>query len=163
MLAVSEQEFQTAQKFDISNSRGRNKGDRNLTTPEQTIIGTMANFDTAKNVSKELGVSPSHTHQLKHGRTGHKSPKQILKDSINTNKSKIHDAAVDKLLITLGLITKEEIESAHIKDKAVIASHLSRIIEKADPDLSKGKGSELTIKLMAPPSAEEEQYESITV
>lgn len=117
---------------------GRNEGDKNLHPVLRSIISAAAQVDTAKNTAENFGISQSHAHNLKHGRT---TPNGEVNPAILDGKKNILDEvktqASDILLKVLGLIPQkldEEKGKMKITQITQVAKDMASIVEKATPN-----------------------------
>lgn len=142
---------------------GRNEGDKNLHPVLRSIISAAAQLDTAKNVSNNFNISPSHAHNLKHGRT---IPNGPINPEILNGKRKVldnvRDKAIDILNESLGLIP-EKIKDSKLKVTQVsqVAKDMAHIIDKTTPNKERDLGPKVII--ITAPIRQIETYETIEV
>ena len=109
---------------------GRRPGDNNIPPKVRELAGTLAHFDTAKNVGESLGISPIQVHHLKHGNAGNKNPKPELKEAIEKRLGKVQDAALTKLLSTVEGINEDKVRKLKPRIQSSIAKDLASVVER---------------------------------
>jgi len=138
---------------------GRREIRENLeyTTAERSLAAALSRIDTIENVSKVTGAS---VRQISNWRDGKASwngkPHPELMQETNKKLGKIRDVAMDKLLITLGIIKDEKLEELGQKDLSIVAGNLARVVEKTLPREENASGA--NVILYAPTQMNVEEY-----
>lgn len=140
---------------------GRNVGDKNVPSFIRELAGAAAHVDTSKNVAAAFDVSQSQVNQYKIGNTSPKHHDPALKSAVDSQVTKARDLALDKLMLSLGLLTPDKLEKVNARDASTIAANMARIVEKTTPQQSQGPN--LQIIFYAPNVKQEKDYEVITV
>jgi hypothetical protein len=118
---------------------GRRSGSKNIPIELQTLIGTVAKFDTVKETAEAFGISVHHAQELKHGMTSYyttaeKAGKdEELVKRIDANVMGIRDQALVKTLEFIGLLDKNKVKDEKPTDIARIARDMATIAEKVGP------------------------------
>lgn len=141
------------------------EGVQNLSPFMREIIAAAATMDTAANVSRSLGVSKAHAHNLKHGyvdRSKGKDPELVAKTRKTLDA--VHDKAADLVMDCLGLVTPDKLRSMDKpKDIVAVAKDLASIAEKSAPPEQKNQGNTLQIQIYAPGQMKLEDFDVIDV
>ncbi len=94
----------------------------------RTIIGSLASQgESVKNITQEFGVT---TQQVMSARETKVPTIAVPRQEIN---DRVRELALDKLMQCLGLMTPEKMENADLKTLAIVASNMSRVVEKVSP------------------------------
>lgn len=141
---------------------GRHKGKNNLPEFMHVLIGASANVTSAKETAEVYDVSPIHAHELKHGKTSPVHYHPELKEKINSVTDKCRDEALDKLMISMGLITKKSMDGIKVKEAAFIAEKMASIASKLSGD-GKGGRTNINVLIQAPRIKDEAEFEVIEV
>lgn len=151
----------------IEHGGGRSNGQKNLTENERAIIGASARAFGIKNTAEAFGVSVSHTNSLAHGKVyrdgGREANKSHadLKNQIEDRLSDVKDVALEKLMLSLGLIDEEKLAESSAKDLSGIAANLSKVVENSSGG---GKNNtQVNLVVYAPESRKVADYEVIEV
>jgi len=108
--------------------------DREFTTAERALGAALGKVDTEANVARVLGASVPTIAKWKTGKTTHGGQvRPELVDKTKQQLGKIRDVAMEKLLITLGLIDDDKLETLGAKDLSIVASNVSKVVERALP------------------------------
>lgn len=140
---------------------GRNIGDKNVPAFIRELAGAAAHVDTAKNVAAAFDISQSQVNQYKVGNTSPQHHSPDLKAKVDKQVSKARDLALDKLMLSLGLLTQDKLEKVNARDASTIAANMARIVEKTTPVVP--QNNNLQIVFYAPNLKQEKDYEVITV
>lgn len=141
---------------------GRNEGDNNLTPILRSIISAAGHMDTAKNVAANFGISESHAHVLKHGKTS--STSEVKEEIVLTRNElldKTRDRAVTLLMESLNLITPEKLDKAKVREISSVAKDMASIIEKTTPVNDAPRGPQILI--LTVPQKEAKDYKIVEV
>lgn len=90
-------------------------------------------------------------------RTATKSPKL---PEVTSTVEKVREIALDKVMTALNLMTEDKFENASLKDLSMVASNVSKIIEKTSP---KESGPTVQLLVYAPQQREENFYKVLDV
>lgn len=104
--------------------------------------------ESAKSVAHGLGMSVS---QVRDARALPEARVGI---------ERVRDLALDKLMLTLGLMTEDKFLNSNLKDLSIVAANMSRIIEKTSP---REGGATLQLIVYTPELKRESQYKVIDV
>lgn len=137
------------------NSVGRQSYGQEL----QVKAAAEAHFKSAKVVSAETGISVRQVECLKSGSTDGRSQNQALIDLTRQRLDAARDTALDKLMLTLGLISLDKLEKSDGKDLSTIAANMSKIALNATPEMR--QGSNVNILVYAPRQKDIEDFEII--
>lgn len=115
---------------------GRTEGRKNLPSFLKEVIGVEAHLTTAAQVAESFDVSLSTVENCKHSRAGQDREKyknEELKRAIDRNLGEIRDTAMQKLMMSLNLITEDKVNKASVRDISVISANLSKVVTHALP------------------------------
>lgn len=119
--------------------------------------GLVIQGEQGKDVAKVFNTTPQTVSNYNNGRNLSEDGQKRIEE----RKGKARDAALDALVDTLGLIKEDDIKKVSVKDRSIIASNLSKVVEKMD---SRGNVSNHnTLVIYAPQQKSEASYESITI
>ena len=123
----------------LPDGRREIRSDIEYTTAERSLGAALSQIDTAENVSKMTGASISSIRNWKRGVTDATNGIENAvrrPELVNATKQKlneIRDVAMEKLLMTLGVIKDTDVNLLGAKDASIVASNLSRVVEKTMP------------------------------
>lgn len=140
---------------------GRNLGDRNVPPFIRELAGAAAHTEPAKEVAKAFDISQSSVNQYKIGNTSPKHHDPDLKAKVDQRVSKVRDLALDKLMLSLGLLTTDRLEKVNARDASTIAANMAKVVEKTTPQQVNNQN--LQIVFYAPNVRQEKDYEVITL
>lgn len=144
------------------NRSGRLKGIPDFDPMTNEIAGTLAHFDTQKNVARAFGMTQANVGLLENGRERKRDPE--LNDRIERNLGIVRDKALDRLLSSIDLITEDKLESIGAKDLSTVASNLSRVVEKTLPKREESRvNSQLIVYAPTILNSGEDKYSVIDV
>ena len=109
-------------------------------------------------IAKDYGINKETVNQLKNGSdfTG-----RGIEDIVNDSLAKLKDVAMEKLMLSLGLMTDEKLSSTNAIGLSNIARNLSNVVERTTPvDANKGV-TQLIVYCPAP--RREDLYEVVDV
>ena len=124
MAILTESELEIRLNHYSNAAKGRNEGCKPLPPALREVVGFAAHFETAKEVAKAFGVSPSTAHESKDGR-GNVEVHNKIKERLG----KVRDEALEKMLLSLGVITPDKIKGLKVESALKVAEGMARIIE----------------------------------
>lgn len=142
---------------------GRKEGDVNLHPVVRSVIAVSAEFDTAKNVAEEFGVSPAAVHNYKHGK--HTGTGNIEEDLVKAKKETVdnlYGKAASILMKTLNILDEEGVlkKDTKVTTLSSIAKDMSVIIKNTG-EKEENKDTKVIIITAAP--KEMKSYDVIEV
>lgn len=164
-------------KDHINNKTGR-PGSKNLTEEQRVSIGFISAIAGDEAAAEIFNVAEGTAHRLRSASvsrnpnsTGVQSTKDMnLQNKINERLSEAkltaQERAAEKLLETLGLITKDDLANAKIKDKASIAKDMSQVMKNLNSsNSSDGDKNSRPVKIVMhqPKPSKEEHFETIEI
>jgi len=123
----------------------------------QELIGISANIDGPSVAAREFGVSVQTATKYRDNKTN-----EELRDKIESQLTDIRDTAMEKLMLSLGVITPESMNGIKPKIASDIAANMSRVVEKTLPK-DRGAINAPTIIFYAPRQRAESDFEVIEV
>lgn len=121
---------------------------------------------SAKELTKEFGVSPSSVSAYKHDATStttYNKPNESLKKANDSVRGEIQGKTFRKLLAAIDAMTEEKISGASLKVQSSVAKDLSSIIKNTSVEESYKNGPNQQIVVFAPRIREEDSYEIIDI
>jgi hypothetical protein len=114
--------------------------------------------ETQQEIAKRFGVSEVLVKKLNNS-----SPDvgKVDEAAVAAALAAARDKALDRLMVSLGLLTEEKIEVLDGKDVAKVAEHMARIVEKTMPDSN--RGGNMNVVIYAPEQKTEKHYKSVEV
>ena len=108
-------------------SRGRNKVALSEEVRTEIAIRARAG-ETQTELAEEFSLVPSTIHCIEKGKT-----KGIDEKKVDADLDIVKDKALDRLMVSLGLLTDDKLSGCSAKDLSVIASNMGRVVEKIQP------------------------------
>ena len=147
---------------------GRTPGAVNRTTEEREAIGTLGQMNTLQDTADMTGASVSQVHAYRNGynTTGRRNHDKELEAGVKKNVGKIRDAAIDRMLSSMNLITDEKLkEVKKATDLATIAATLGKVAQLGIPKQESSGQSDNRVQIVvyAPAIKDEERYETVDV
>lgn len=147
------------------------RGTNNVAVPEslQKIIGETSEIEGRKEalaLAAQFNISPSSVSAYANGAASTKSydkPKTNLLNHINQAKERISKKARTRLHYALNSITEEKVNSAKLKDIALVARSMSAIIKDMEPEKINeiDESNRPTFVVFAPQLRDERHYEVV--
>jgi predicted transcriptional regulator len=78
-------------------------------------------------IAKLFGISDSSVSNFANGMDNNRTPVPVLQDGIQSEREKIERSALEKTMMTLGLIEAEDVLMLGAKDKSIVAQNLSKV------------------------------------
>lgn len=78
-------------------------------------------------IAKLFGISDSSVSNFANGLDNNRTPDPRLQDGIQSEREKIERSALEKTMMTLGLIEAEDVLMLGAKDKSIVAQNLSKV------------------------------------
>jgi len=128
-------------------------GDKRVPAFIREIAAVDAQFAPAREVAAQFNISPSTVAVAKHD--------PALKANVDAALEKVKGKAIEKLMLSLGLLSEQKIQVSSAKDISAIAVNMSKIAVDAQP--AKDGGNAVQIMIYAPPMKNENDYDTITV
>jgi hypothetical protein len=124
-------------------------------TKLRTIIGALAlQGEPIAQIAKDFKVTPQ---QIKSARDSKVPAVSEPRDRII---ERVRDIALDKLMMSMNLLTEDRLQGANVKDIASVAGQMSRVIEKLSP---REATNNTQLVIYAPQIRAESQFRSIDV
>jgi len=148
-------------------SPGRNKGDVNVPTSLQTIIGDSAIIGgraEAVALANAFGISPSSVSAYSNGAASTASyhePKTDIVKVLKNTRQRIGNRARAKVLAAMREITPDKLKMTKARDLAGIAKDLSTVALNNDSSGLGGVGNKPSIVIFAPQLADESRFEVV--
>jgi hypothetical protein len=147
---------------------GRTPGSFNRNPLEREAIGTLGHLHGITQASKETGASPSQVHSYMGGynTTGRRAHDLSLESAVKKNVGKIRDAAIERMLSSMNMITDEKLgQIKKAETLANIAATLGKVAQLGMPKESNSgnNGNQVQIVVYAPAIKGEERYETVDV
>lgn len=128
-------------------SPGRNLGGQNTPVEVKALVGTLANLEsdtngqptTNKELAIQFGMHPNEVSAAKHGKIGSREDEE-LKKKIEDNLGVVRDRAMDKLLLSMGMIDSDKLSKCKAPDLARVASSMASVVEKVTPKAKEADG-----------------------
>jgi hypothetical protein len=147
---------------------GRTPGAVNRTTDEREAIGTLGHIHGIPETAAVTGASPSQVHSYMNGynssqRRNHNAE---LEAGVKKNVGRIRDAAIDRMLSSMNLITDDKLKDVKkATDLATIAATLGKVAQLGIPrnDPTPSNDNRVQIVVYAPAIKDEERYETVDV
>ncbi len=135
---------------------------RSKEVPEfmRALAGTLGHTSKAKEVAEATGIEAATIYQYKAGIIGGKVDPD-LKASVEAGLNKVQEIALEKLMLSLGLITDDKLNKCKASELSGVASDMARVIEKVRPAIQVGEGAQIII--YAPKSKTEDKYKILDV
>lgn len=147
---------------------GRTPGAVNRTDSQRAAIGELAHLVGEQNAADLTGASQSQVNSYKRGfnSSGKRHHNPALDNEIQDSLGKVRDAAIDRMLASMGLITDDKLKSvSKATDLATIAGTLSKVAQIGIPKESRdaNSGPNVQVVVYAPAIKEEKTYEMVEV
>jgi len=162
----SESQYRDNVSEESPDGRREMRKDLEYTTAERSLGAALSRIDTAENVSKVIGASVSQIGNWKNGITSRvmayedRKIRPELVDNTRKKLNEIRDVAMDKLLMTLGVIKDVDVNLLGAKDASIVAGNLSKVVEKTLPK-NEETSSRPQVVMYAPVQQNIEQYNVI--
>src|SRR6478735_8446317 len=119
---------------------GRTPGSFNRNPLEREAIGTLGHMHGITQAAKETGASPSQVHSYMGGynTTGRRAHDASLENAVKKNVGKIRDAAIERMLSSMNMITDEKL--GQIKKAETLANIAATLGKVAQIGLPKDSG-----------------------
>ena len=78
-------------------------------------------------IARLFGISDSSVSNFANGMDNNRAPDKELQNNIQSEREKIERSALEKTMMTLGLIEAEDVLMLGAKDKSIVASNLSKV------------------------------------
>ncbi len=122
----------------------------------RSVIGSLASQgESVKQIAKDFNVTPNQVISAKN------SPKPEIKDAIRDSMSRVKELALDKLMLSLNLMTPDKFDAADLKTLSIVSSNMSRVIDKLTPRDANSSNTQLIV--YAPQMKDESKYKVIDV
>lgn len=118
----------------------------------RTIAGILAHQAPAPQVARELGLTKNQVISAKHS--------SVIAPAVKAGVDRVRELALDKLMLSLGLMTEEKLDNASLKDLSIVAANMSRVVEKTSP---KESSENIKLVIYAPTLRSEKSYGEIEV
>lgn len=137
-------------------TNGRPPGTK--TTPQslRIIAGVLAKTEGVTAVAAELEIGPKVVSNAKNGKGSDE-----VASGVEAGVQRIRDAALDKLMLSLGIIDETTLSNCGAKDASIVARNLAGVVERLSPREQAGTNVQLVI--YAPQQKREGHYEVLDV
>jgi hypothetical protein len=147
---------------------GRTPGAMNRSTEDREAIGTLGHIHGIPETSAITGASGSQVHSYMNGynTTGRRGANAELEAGVKKNVGKIRDAAIDRMLSSMNLITDDKLkEVKKATDLATIAATLGKVAQLGIPKQESSGQSDNRVQIVvyAPAIKDENRYETVDV
>lgn len=135
---------------------GSHKDRVDLTVEERTLAVAMnrAGLATTRELGPIFGVSQM---AISNGNTGKAKVDEERLALLDRQMGVVRDAALDRLMDSLGLLSKEKMESCKPKELSDIAANMGKVIEKTLPKAQRD-GAQMNVIVYAPEQKTEKAY-----
>jgi hypothetical protein len=139
----------------------RKPGERGKNVPKfiknTAAILNRTKSETQTKIGKEFGIAQVSASNYKNGKNG------VEEDKIEEKVKSIRDAAIEKLMYSMGCITPEKMDKAPLGDLSQVAARMSQIIERTLPKDIDNPGRNIQLVIHAPSTKAEKNYNVIDV
>jgi predicted transcriptional regulator len=150
-------------------TKGRKEGDVNVPDSLRKVIGETSEIEGRKSAvdfAHLLGVSPSSVSAYANSATSTSSynrKSESLDNHMQGRKSKIANTALARLNRSLGILTKEKINTASAREVAAIAKDMAAIVKQMEPENTDNPAAKNQPQFVvyAPTFRDERSYETI--
>ena len=156
-----------------------NSNEQTLVVEEKVSIGRGANGaidDSVKQacailsahdvpqteIAKLFGISDSSVSNFANGKDNNRVPDKALQTSIQSERETIERSALEKTMMTLGLIEAEDILMLGAKDKSIVAQNLSKVAANMK-DKTVTNDNRIQMVIHAPAVRQDHHYQEIEV
>ena len=147
-------------------TKGRGAGTTEVPMSLRKLIATeVISGEKPANLAKEFDISQSSISAYVNGATSTASyhePVAELVDAIDATRDRITGKAQKKLLAAIDSITKDDLDTAKVRDKAGVAQAMSTVIKNLSVDEG-GVNKQVQINIFTPRVREEDTYEVVHV
>lgn len=141
---------------------GRQLGDTNLPPIMREIVAVAANIDSPAQAARDFGISAPHAQNLRDAKVNGTTVNEELEAKLDTHIGKIREAALEKTLKAMGLITESKLEAAKARELSAIAKDLAGVYEKISPAV-KETGNPSQVVVYAPQTVNIEKFAVVEV
>jgi hypothetical protein len=145
-------------KTEVLNRTGKKAGSFNFPPFLKTSIAIQARIgaEPQKDIAKSFGTVQTNVSAIKTGKT------EVDEETVEKVLGTVRDAALEKVMQSIGLITTDKLEETKAKDLSVIAANMSKVA--ANTIVDKGdKGTQVTLHVYCPEPKQESSYRTIEV
>jgi hypothetical protein len=142
---------------------------RKHTIPHETkaLIGTLAKFDSQKNVAKEFETSQPNVSYISRGIDGEKINPELKRDielSARFMRDKVSERAVDVLMRSIGIVDDKLENVKDAETASSVAKNLATIADKMRPiDSNNNQATRILINIHGTKQKSEDDFEVIEV
>lgn len=105
---------------------GRKGG--NIPDEVKSAVAILSAHDVPHNeIARMFGISDSSVSNFANGLDNNRTPDKELETRIESEREKIERSALEKTMMTLGLIETEDVMMLGAKDKSIVAQNLSKV------------------------------------
>jgi len=131
----------------------------NLPPFMKTTVGVLAAQGVPqKQISEEFGIGVGEVGHIKHGNV-----KSADNDKIAAAMGGARDVAMEKLMLTLGIITSDKLQGCKAPELSKVAADMSRVVANTMPKESGGNAPQINLTIYSPTVKDEKQYKVIDV
>ena len=111
--------------------------------------------ETQQEIAERYGISRQGVAEIN---AGHGA---VDKKAFDNAVEQARERALDKLMLSLGLITEEKVANASVRDLSYLAANMARIVEKTIPDSS--RGGNINLVIYTPEIRKEASFDTVEI
>jgi hypothetical protein len=127
----------------------------------QAEVAALAHIKGIREVAKETGLSKRQVDNLKAARSDGEHASPALAEATEKKLEVVRDVALEKLMLSLGLINENSVKGLGVKDAALVASAMARVIDHTADKRFQNQNNVLVI--YAPPQRDEGKFQTVEV
>lgn len=137
----------------------KDRGMTNLKPIERTTMAILAaeGGSTQKEIGAAFGIKQSEVSEIANGNV-----KGMDVKLVEAKQGEIRDAAMDKLMMSLGLLDENKLEKCKATELSKVASDMARVVQTTLPRETQ-TGAVLNLTIYAPTVKEEKQYKVVDI
>jgi len=127
----------------------------------QAEVAALARLRTAREVAEISGISERQVKNLKAARSDGEHANSALADATQQKLETVRDVALDKLMLSLGLINKDTTRTLSAKDAALVASAMAKVVDRTSDKRFQNQNNVLVI--YSPLQKTEAKFQTVEV
>ena len=127
----------------------------------QAEVAALAHVKSIREVSQQFGISERQVDNLKAARSDGEHASPALAKATEEKLSVVRDVALEKLMLSLGLINDTSTRGMGAKDAALVASAMAKVIDRTSDKRFQNQNNVLVI--YAPPQRDEGRFQTVEV
>lgn len=123
------------------------------------IAGTLAISEKQHVIAKEFGMSQTEVSYIER-----RDPRVVnpeVNQKLDQNMLAVKDAAMDRLLKSLGCITDDKLANAKVQTVSAVAANMARVVKDMSPEAR--DDNRVQIMIYSPPQKTEDSYQTVNV